>query len=299
MMRALKDGLRDSLAHWPSALLLFSAVALPAYLVGYVFQRSFVGAFGRSAALETLSGGFSFTTIFDLINREGFQLTPVVALVSGFLLISLPLHSFLTAGTVSALREGRAWSSSAYLTGAVRHTGGFLLLALLTVAALLILGAVTIGGAGFLLLETEDPSHPGVMAILGLGLVVGTLLITLGDFARIHLAHDPERGVSGSLRVALQFLVRNTGTAAVLMLVLLAASFLPLLGVVLFEEVVPIAVDGWLAPLVLVQQVAVVLRSWVRVFAFAAQSSLVRSASGSLRPGEEPYAPSPILKQGI
>jgi hypothetical protein len=299
MIRALRDGVRDGLAHWPSALLLYAAVLIPAVLVGYVFHTSVVSAFGRSAALETLSQGFFYTTIFDLVNREGFRMWPVIAMSLGFLIVSLPLHSFLTAGAVSALTAGGAWSSRTYFAGAARYTGGFLVLSLLALGAVLLIATLALAASGLLFVDTEDATHPGVLAILASGVVVVAFVLTLGDYARIHLIQDPERGVVGSVRAAAEFLVRHAGGVAALTFVLALVSLLPLIGLVAFEDAVPPAVGGWLVPLVLVQQAAVILRSGVRVAAFAAQSSFVRSAYGTLRHGEEPSAPSPFLAQGL
>ncbi len=299
MVRALRDGVRDALAHWPSTLLLFVAVATPAGLVGYVFQTSFVGAFGKSAALETLSNGFAYTTLFDLFTREGFRLLPVLAVSLAVFVISLPLHSFLTAGLVSALKEHGAWSSGSYFAGAARHTGQFFTLSLLSIGAVLLIATLTIAGAGFLFVDTENPSNPGVLGLLAVGAVMSACVFTLADYARIFLVQEPERGVFGSIRAAMEFLVRHTGGVAVLTLTLAVASLIPLVGVVLFEDMVPLAVGGWLVPLVLVQQAAVILRSWVRVLAFATQSSYIRASHGTLRPGEDPSTPSPFLAQGI
>jgi hypothetical protein len=299
MLPALKDGVRDALAHWPSALLLFAAVATPAGLVGYVFQTGFVGAFGKSAALETLSNGFVYTTLFDLFTKEGFRLLPVLAVSLAVLVINLPLHSFLTAGLISALKERGAWSSSAYFAGAARYTGRFLSLSLLTIGVVLPIATLTITGAGVLFVETENPSNPGVLGFLVVGVVMSACVLTLSDYARIFLVQEPEQGVFGSIRAAMEFLVKHAGRAAALTLSLAVASLAPLAGVVFFEEMVPLAVGGWLVPLVLVQQAAVMLRSWVRVLAFATQSSFIRTSRGALRPGEDPSTPSPFLAQGI
>jgi len=299
MLRALKDGVRDALAHWPSALLLFAAVAIPAGLVGYVFQTGFVGAFGPSAALETLSNGFAFTTLLDLFTREGFRPLPLLAMSLAVLVISLPLHSFLTAGIVSALTDHGAWSSGTFFAGAARHTGRFVALSLLTIGVVLLIAMLTITGAGALFLDTEDPWNPGVLGFLAVGVVLSACVITLSDYTRIFLVQEPERGMFGCIRAALEFLVRHAGGAAALTLSLAVASLAPLAGAVFFEEVVPFAVGGWLVPLVLVQQAAVMLRSWVRVLAFAAQSSFIRASCGALRPGEGPSTPSPFLAQGI
>ena len=299
MVRALKDGVRDALAHWPSALLLFAAVATPAALVGYVFHAGFVGAFGKSAALETLSNGFAFTTLFDLFTREGFRLLPVLAMSLAVLVISLPVHSFLTAGLVSALTERGAWSSGIFFAGAARHTGRFFALSLLTIGVVLLIAALTMTGAGVLFIDTENPSNPGVLGFLAVGGVLSACVLTLSDYARILLVQEPERGVFGSIRAALEFFGRHAGGVATLTLSLAVASLAPLAGAVFFEEMVPLAVGGWLVPLVLVQQAAVMLRSWVRVLAFGAQASFIRTSRGTLRPGEDPPTPSPFLAQGL
>ena len=299
MIRALNNGTRDALAHWPSAVLLYAAVALPAGLVGYVFQSSLVSAFGRSAALETLSEGFSFTTLFDLSNREGFRILPVVTMSLAFLAIGLPIQTFLTAGMVSALKEHGPWSSRAFFTGAARHVTGFLLMSLLVVAVVLLITVLTVSAAGLLFVESENLSDPGVLLLLTLGIILVAGAVTLGDYARVHLVHDPDMGVFGSIRAAAAFLFRHAGGAAGLLLVLAFASLLPLVGVLLFERAVPLTVGPWLAPLVLVQQAAAFLRAWIRVQAFAAQSSYVRTEYGTLRPGELPHTPSPFLSHGI
>lgn len=299
MLRAIKDGVRDALAHWPSALLLFAAVATPAGLVGYIFQTGFVGAFGKSAALETLSSGFVYTTVSDLFTREGFQLLPVLAASLAFLIVSLPLQSFLTAGLVSALKEHGAWSSSAYFTGAARHTGRFIALSLLTIGVVLVIAIPIVAGAGVLVAETENPLNAGTLALLAVGLVMTAGVLTLSDYARIFLVQEPDRGVFGSSRAAMELLVRHPWGVAALTLTLAAASLIPLAGAVVFDGMVPPAVGGWLVPLVLVQQAAVMLRSWVRVLAFATQSSFIRASRGALRPGEDPPTPSRFLAQGI
>jgi hypothetical protein len=299
MLRALRDGVRDGLAHWPSVLLLYTAVLIPALLAGYVFQTSAVSAFGRSGAMESLSQGFCYTTVFDLINREGFRMWPVMAMSLGFLIVSLPLHSFLTAGVVSALTAGRAWSSREYFAGAARHTGSFLVLSLLTLGGVLLITTLGLAAAVLLFIDTEDAMHPGVLASVASGVIIIAFLITLGDYARVHLVQDPERGVFGSIRAAAEFLARHARGAAALTFALAVASFLPLIVVALVEDVVPPAVGGWLAPLVLVQQVAVVLRSWIRIAAFGVQSSFVRTVYGTLRHREEPSSPSPFLAQGL
>jgi hypothetical protein len=215
------------------------------------------------------------------------------------LVISLPLHSFLTAGLVSALKEHGAWSSGRYFAGAARYTGRFFILSLLSIGAVLLIATLTITGAGFLFVDTENPSNPGVLGLLAVGVVMSACVLTLSDYARIFLVQEPERGVFGSLRAAMEFLVRHAGGVTVLTLTLAVASLIPLVGVVLFEDIVPLAVGGWLVPLVLVQQAAVILRSWVRVLAFATQSSFIRASHGALRPGEDPSTPSPLLAQGI
>ncbi len=299
MVRALKDGVRDALAHWPSALLLFAAVATPAALVGYVFHTGFVGAFGKSAALETLSNGFAFTTLLDLSARGGFRPLPVLAMSLAVLVISLPVHSFLTAGLVSALTEGGAWSSGTFFAGAARNMGRFFALSLLTIGVVLLIAALTMTGAGVLFIDTENPSHPGVLGFLAVGVVLSACVLTLSDYARIFMVQEPERGVFGSIRAALEFFGRHAGEVAALTLSLAVASLAPLAGAVFFEEMVPVAVGGWLVPLVLVQQAAVMLRSWVRVLAFGAQASFIRTSRGTLRPGEDPPTPSPFLAQGL
>jgi hypothetical protein len=299
MLRALNIGLRSALAHWPSAVVLFAAVTIPAGLVGYVFQTSFVGAFGRSAALESLSEGWVYTTLLDLVTQNGYQLSPVLVMSAAFLVLSLPLQSFLTAGMLSALNEHGPWSSRAFFAGAARHVGGFLLVSVLTVALVLLIGVLTAGAAGLVVMEAEQASSPGVLAVLAIGLILIAAVVTLGDVARIHLVHDPERGVLGSILGAGAFLLRHAGGTSGLVAVLAFASVLPLAGVVVFEDTVPAAVGRWLVPLVVVQQATVFLRSWMRVLAFASLSSYVRAAYGMLRRGEPLPAPSPYITRGV
>ncbi|MBP1654295.1 MAG: hypothetical protein H6Q28_851 [Bacteroidetes bacterium] len=299
MTRIIRDGFRDALAHWPSALLLYAAVAIPALLVGYVFYASFVSAFGRSAALEMLSEGFAYTPLFDLFTKEGFRILPILVLSFGLLVVSLPLHSFLTAGLVSALAEHRSWLPRIYFAGAARHTGGFFLLSLLTLGAMLLIAILTLGAAGIIFAGSDEVPGPGLAAVLIPGIILGAGVVTLGDYSRICLVQDPEAGVFGSIRAAAGFLTRHSGVAAALSTALIVASTLPLIGAGLFEELVPPAVGGWLAPLVVVQQIVVMLRSWMRVFAFAVQSAFLRDAHGLLRPGEMPLAPSPFLVRGV
>lgn len=299
MMRALRCGMMDAAGHWPSALFLFAAVSVPAGLAGYVFHGSLLAAFGRSAALETLSTGFSYTTFFDLFAQEGYRITPVMSTVAGFLIMSIPLHAFLAAGLVSALRRDRAWSARAFFEGAAKNSGGFLLLSLMTLGLVLPIAAATLAVAGYLVSETGTVSDLAALAPLILGALAIACIVTLGDFARISFVHDQEKRLFWSIRDATGFLSENAGEAASLLFVLTIASLLPLLGVILFEGLVPLDAGGWLVPLVLVQQAAVMLRSWVRVLSFAAESSLLRNATGTLRPGSLPSTPSPLLSRGI
>lgn len=296
---AVKQGLRDALAHWPSAVLLYAAVLLPGILVGYLFQTSLVSAFGNSGALETLSEGFVFTTVLDLATQEGFRLSPLLSLSLVLLLLSLPLQAFLTAGVVSSLKESGSWSSHLFFAGAARHIGGFFLVSLLTLLIGSLVMAGTLAAAAFLVVETENASHPGVLMILSLGLVLTACLITISEYTRIHIVQDPDGGLPGGLRAAVDFSFRHAGMVIALATALAGVSLLPLAGVIAVDIALPASVGGWLATLVIVQQAAVLLRSWIRVFAFALQSAFVRTAHGALRPGEPPPTPSPLLTRGI
>jgi hypothetical protein len=268
-------------------------------MVAYVFQTSFVAAFGRSAALETLSSGFDYTTIFDLMTKNGFSMRPVLSLSLAFLVVSLPLQSFLTAGLVSALQIRGPWSGQVFFSGAARHAGGYLILSALGAILVVLIALLAGAAAGVAFLQGENPGDPLVLALLALGLLVSGLVITVADYARIHLVSDPAPGVLASIRSAAAFLRDHARGAVGIWSIMTLASLLPLAGVVLAEGALPGAVGGWLLPLVAVQQAAVFLRSWIRVAAFAAQSCYVRGADGTQVHGEVPPAPSPFLARGI
>jgi hypothetical protein len=164
---------------------------------------------------------------------------------------------------------------------------------------LLPIGVTALAIAGYALTETANIASVTVLAPLIVGGLAAGCVVALGDFARIFFVHDPGKRFFACIRDAVELLVRNAGAAVPLVLVLGALSFLPLLGVVLFEELVPPAPGNWLVPLVLVQQFAVLLRAGARVLALAAQSSLLRDTTGALRFGDPLPSPSPLLSRGV
>jgi len=290
---------RQTLASLPMVGLIYGLTLVLGLLVALPMYSTLTTEDQRSLAFLNLLHGFDYTVVSDFMNRSGAAVKAVFGMVRWLNLTYLFLTVFLTggillrfaqlsslrarpAGMVSQFRAGLFWDGcSQYVGRLFRLFGVTLLFVLVTAVIWLIIGILV--GSAVSSSETEQETIGVSLVFFALFALTTTLLLCIGDFAKIILFRDDAHGAFRAFGQAGRLVLRNLPRTYGLYLVfiLIGTGFFALYFVL--ESL--LTVDGWLmiAVLFVVQQVLIASRVTLKVWWLGTAYSLVQSLPQPVR----------------
>lgn len=276
-MRSFWNGWRAATALWPVVLLLYLVDTAFAAVLVLPAAAELSRVFGSSAMASELLGPVSLDWLNELFyTGDGFSYPWLLLLLVP--MSHLLVGTFLRGGTLGVLaQEDRPFRWPWFFSDCARFFGGFLLLLLFFVPGLvavvvlfflgsLLLGLVPVSGQGELVVNLLR------LALFGL---LGALLLTAMDYARISLVLEPERSHWRHVGRALRFVVLRFPQVVLLGLGFALAGWL--IGAAYPVLLQQFPAFGVFLPALILQQLTVLLAALHRVAMLAGETALYRS----------------------
>jgi hypothetical protein len=234
--------------------------------------------FADSVLSFDLLAPFDFTVARDFLSLHGDAFQTVISLAAPTVFFALFVFPFLVGGTLAALREKEsAFAFRTFIRNAGYFYGRMLRLSLLLVSA----AALFIAGTGSVLaalvgtvLHDALSEVPAIAATVGGAGVIGLFLaffLLVADYARISVIAGDTRHVVWAAVRGMGFVTRNFG-AVLLLGFFFSISLLLITAVYWFlTDFIPEGPFLRAPMLILLQQVLVVGRSFLRVASYSAE----------------------------
>ncbi len=258
--------------------ILYCITLLLALPVAYAFHTMLGTGFADSAVFMDLTGSFDFTLARDFLDQHGDAFRTVISTVAPTVLLALLVSPFLVGGTLAALRENTsAFAFRTFIRDAGYFYGRMFRLSLILISA----GAVVIVGAGFVLtavvgatLHDALSEIPAISATVGGIAAIGlflALLLLVADYARISVIVGDTRHVLWACVRGVGFVTRNFRAVLLLALFFIASLLLITAVYSLLTDFIPHEFFLRAPILILLQQLLVIGRSFLRVASYSAE----------------------------
>lgn len=295
---------QQTLASLPMVGLLYGLTLGLGLLVALPMYGTLTSEDQNSLAFLNLLHGFDYTIVSDFMNRSGAAVKAVFGMVRWLNLTYLFLTIFLTGGillrfaqlnslysrpvsAVSRFRAGLFWDGcSQYVGRLFRLFGVTLLFVLVTAVIWLIIGILV--GSAVSSSYTERETIQVSMVFFTLFALTTTLLLCIGDFAKIILFRDDAHGAFRAFGQAGRLVLRNLSRTYGLYLVFILIGTGCFTLYFVLESL--LTIDGWLmvAVLFIVQQMLIASRVALKVWWLGTAYSLVQTLPQPVRKLPEP-----------
>ncbi len=238
------------------------------------------GDLGHSLAADGAESFLDVSIIADFLRARDPDLRTYHQAASGMFLLFLLASTFLTGGLLELLVRPRGGEfPSRFFGGCGQFFFRFLRLLGFHIAALFLIAALNLGLA-WLLRSLFDDTTFAITATLFLGLKQGlifALLVgtaALFDYARILTVLQDRGNMSGTLLGAAGFVFRNLKAVVLIRLLMIGAGAALLL--------VYWGIHRWILPeaawisLLVVQQLLILIKQFLKVFRYGAELNLLR-----------------------
>lgn len=291
---------RQTLASLPMVGLIYGLTLGLGLLVALPMYGTLTTEAQNSLAFLKLLSGFDYTVVADFMNRSGVAVKAVFGMVRWLNLTYLFLTIFLTGGIlvrfaqlnslqnrpvgmVSRFRAGLFWDGCSQYVGRMLRLFGVTLLFVLVTAVIWLIVGILVGSA-VSSSETERETIGISLVFFALFVLTTTLLLCIGDFAKVIIfrddAHGAFRAFGQAGRLVLRNLLRTYGLY--LVFILIGTGCFALYFVL--ENL--LTVDGWLmiAVLFIVQQVLIASRVALKVWWLGTAYGIVQSLPQPVKP---------------
>ncbi len=284
---------QQTLASLPMVGLIYGLTLGLGLLVALPIYSTLATEDQRSLAFLNLINGFNYTVVSDFMNRSGATVKAVFGMVRWLNLAYLFLTIFLTggillrfaqlsslhnrpAGMVSRFRAGLFWEGCSQYVGRMLRLFGVTLLFVLVTAVIWLIIGILIGSA-VNNTETERETIGISLVFFALFALTTTLLLCIGDFAKVILFRDDAHGAFRAFGQAGRLVLRNLPRTYGLYLVFILIGTGCFALYFVLESL--LIVDGWLmiAVLFIIQQVLIASRVALKVWWLGTAYSLVRT----------------------
>jgi len=284
--QGLTNGWRTARLFWVMAVVLYLGNLVITAGIAWVVAWLLDAASGASLALDVLTEGYNYTVFTDL-RQEGFDYGRTAM---GAFLVAVPLsvllNIFLSGGIIATvLRQASGPKLWTFVAAGVAYAGRFLRLLLLALLLLLAVAggialvlAVLVPAAGW-----EPVTEKGVVEITAAGVLMvllsGSVVWTALEYARLWVV----RGKIRSARRALWNGLRLVGTHPLATMTIQLTGVALVAGTVVIQVLLgaPLRMEsiGGILAVAALHQLAVLARSFVRLWLIASQSSLMNAVS--------------------
>ncbi len=288
ILRSLGRGLAAATRLYRATLVLYVVNLAVACVLAAPMASLIDDAFGRSLSGLDLASTFRFEAIVDFLrSRHDALADHFQSLGIGVLFYAL-VSALLTGGVIDSLKSPpRSPFLPRFMGGCGRYAFRYLRLTVYLGIALLGVYWLNRGLDRLIVLAFDQTDHEiaafwAMRGKQGLILVVLLLLAAIFDLARVLTAFEDRAHMIGALLTSFGYIGRHLGSILALYALLLALSVAPFAPYLLLTHALLPAAS--VAFLLLVQQLLVLLRHWLRVIGLASLMAHYRAATGAAAP---------------
>jgi hypothetical protein len=283
----MKHALKTYLSGFTAARALFKPVLFiyaSNLILGLTVVLPLVGrlqaGFGQSMLPESLGEGFDYTALTEFLRQTPGLVAGLVSQAWWVMVLFLVLIVFFSGGILVVLKRRENLGVRDVLAGGCdfffRFFKLFVYMGVLHLLAALVVYLPLMMILKGLAKTVESESSLFFVGLTGVlvHLVLLALLLAVSAYAKIHLVREDSRRVLGAVRRSLGFIFHRLGAVLPLMILfgltaLLAGGIYWMLSGFLTGS------STFILLLFAVQQAYLLVRIWIRVWAYASQSQLV------------------------
>ncbi len=289
---AILVGIRSASTSIRMVLVLYFfnlVIALPAALG---FRAIMTGAIGNSMITDRLLAGFDATVYAGFLRNGSKALGALASAVGWMAALSMVLTTVLDGGILGQLNSGdRRFTLASFFGDCGRYLWRYLRLTLFFAPVLLLVFLVSTAlfGSIYDAIDRNAVSEVDVirarMLILAATFFLVGLVVLMSDYARVETARSDARSMIRAAWVAVRFVVRRFLSVVGLQLALLVVSLCVIAAYLLAENAMSVSTGTGILVLLVVQQLTIFLKMFIRVATFAGERhlylSIVAPQSGS------------------
>lgn len=296
-MNVLIRSLRQTLASLRMVGLLYGVTLVLGLLVALPFYQTLLAEDQNSTAFLNLLNGFDYTVYSDFMHRSGRAIRPLMSVGRWLGILYVFLSVFFAGGILrrfaapaDAFRAGLFWQAcSQYVGRFLRLFGVTFLFVLVGAGVWLVAGALATVGLSDTL--TERGLFWVGLSFFGLFVLTATLLLCIGDYAKVLMVRDGETKAFRAFGRAGRLVLRNPAkTYGLYWLLILAGTALFGLYFLIDGAVL---MSGWLTigVLFLVQQALIFCRVGLKVWSLGVSWAVYESLPKPVLPSIPVPAP--------
>ncbi|MBN2088284.1 hypothetical protein JW964_01665 [candidate division KSB1 bacterium] len=300
---SISDGFRQVLKNWKMLILFYLINFIWALLITLPFSGMLTKSLGNSLAAKELLQGFDFQIFFEFLKDQPMAMPSLMKNLLFFSLLYLPLTLFFLGGVIKVLyARKQKFSFPFFLVGSYEFFGRFVKLFLLWLIGVvgIVLFNMLVGGGINLITKNFENEMIGFWFFwlrTGIVLFFVFLLNLVFDYARIITVCEDRENIFSTFRKAFSFFWHHKGKTLGLYYMILLYAVLLTVFYWLLAELLHFDKSISVVLVILVQQVYVLARFFIKFLFYAAQKNYYISQTRILEPveGDFPDTNSEIL----
>ncbi len=282
ILTSYKNGFVDTFRNVRLVTIVYLFVLVPVLLVALSYWSAFRTAMDGFISPGKLLGGFDYTAYTELTKIEGDRISASYVQATWLVVFYLFVSIFITAGTIFILTNRDVKSSlSAFVTGGSRYFWRFLKLKFYFIFIQIFFAAIVWVPFAMIMKFSEDGTLNekkiffDLLPFLIIHALIFLYFFTISNYSKMIIVAEDTRKVLGSMWSATKFVSSKFFGAYTLTILLLV---IPVLLIVIYWKFEPDPASRWAIFFILiVQQIFIFLRSFMRIWFLAGQVEYYRS----------------------
>ena len=253
-------------------------IALP---VALAFRGIIERTIGSSLSLDRFIAGFDATVLSDFLQKGSQSLSTLTSLVSWIAILYLLLTTFLDGGILGHLNSGdRKFTLASFFGDCGRYFLRYVRMTLLF-GVLLVSVFLVSSGVFETIYDSVDRNAVSEVGVfyLRIGIFAATLflvsiVVLMSDYARVAIVRSDARSAFRAALTSITFVFRKFFAVIGLQVAMVLVSLCVITAYLLIERPMYASTASGIITLLAVQQVTILLRTWVRVATFAGERHL-------------------------
>ncbi len=286
MIKAYTKGLRVTLTSGKMITFLYLFVLLLALIISIPFFITLKNAINFSMSVYPLLHGFDYTSYEDFIRTSGKILKPFVPIGIWVSILYLIFSIFFSGGIIDLIYNNKKFSLKEFLFACGDYFLSFLRLALIVIPIQLLLVVIIYFPLVAILVSMSDTAETeaGLFYTFVTGaavhLVLSGFILVIADYAKILMVANKSKKAFVSFWLAIKFFFVKIIKVIGLYVLLLIFPAVLIVAYLLFSESLFIHSKITFLIVVLVQQIFIWLRIFVKIWFLGSETFLITNLLG-------------------
>ncbi len=260
---------------------IFFITVLLAFVLAIPFRSALGQIAGNTMDLKSMIKGFDFTTYEDFLRSAHHAISPFISAAIWFGILYLLFTIFFAGGVLKILNgEDQKFSAGYFFKYCADFFFRFLRLAIYLIILQAILAVIIFlpfsAVVSFASETVQDEAVLFYMVLLGIifYLFIFTLILTIGDYAKIILVINDSRKSLKSIWWGTKFVFRHFFSTYFLYVLLLITSIIIFAIYFYLDSAVGMVSAFTIFIMFLIQQIVIWMRTWIKILFLGSELSL-------------------------